>query len=89
MSIDSYLPLASLLPAQEGRLVAINGGHGVLLRLRRLGLRPGAQVRAVATGRWGGPVLVEVDGCRVALGRGLARRILVQVNGDSSRPDER
>jgi len=89
MSVNSYLSLASLRPAQEGTLVAIDGGHGLSLRLRRLGLRPGTQIRAVAMGRWGGPVLVEVDGCRVALGRGLARRILVQVNGDSSRSDAR
>lgn len=81
MSISSYLTLASLPPAQQGTLVAIDGGHGLSLRLRRLGLRPGAQVRAVATGRWGGPVLVEVDGYRIALGRGLARRIHVQPNG--------
>ncbi|QAA75976.1 MAG: hypothetical protein BIP78_0208 [Candidatus Bipolaricaulis sibiricus] len=84
MSFDLSLPLASLSPGQVGRLVAVHGGHGSLMRLRRLGLRPGAQVRAVATGRWGGPVLVEVNGCRVALGRGLARRILVQVNGAST-----
>ena len=69
--------------------MAFDGGYGVSLRLRRLGLRPGAQVRAVATGRWGGPVLVEVDGCRVALGRGVARRIFVQLNGSSPLPNER
>ncbi|HEU68160.1 MAG TPA: ferrous iron transport protein A [Candidatus Acetothermia bacterium] len=78
MSFAFATSLASLPPGGVGRLVAIHGGRGPALRLRRLGLRPGALVRIVAAGGWGGPVLVEVDGCRVALGRGLARRILVQ-----------
>lgn len=78
MSLVLPTPLASLSPGQVGRVVAVHGGHGVALRLRRLGLRPGAVVRTVGRGPWRGPVLLEVDGCRVALGRGLARRILVQ-----------
>lgn len=84
MSLDFSAPLASLAPGQVGRVVAVHGGHGVALRLRRLGLRPGAVVRTVGRGPWRGPVLVEVGGYRVALGRGLARRILVQVNGAPS-----
>lgn len=78
MSFVLPTSLESLSPGQVGRVVAIHGGHGLALRLRRLGLRPGALVRAVAQGPWRGPVLLEVDGCRVALGRGIARRILVQ-----------
>ncbi|MFH1609446.1 MAG: FeoA family protein [Candidatus Bipolaricaulota bacterium] len=78
MSFVLPASLESLSPGQVGRVVAIHGGHGLALRLRRLGLRPGAVVRTVGQGPWRGPVLLEVDGCRVALGRGIARRILVQ-----------
>ncbi|MBC7169310.1 ferrous iron transport protein A [Candidatus Bipolaricaulota bacterium] len=85
MSFAFSVPLASLPPGGAGRLVAIHGGRGSALRLRRLGLRPGALVRMVAAGGWGGPVLLEVDGCRVALGRGLARHILVEPRGPSPR----
>jgi len=48
------------------------------LRLARLGVRPGAVVRLVSSGPFSGPLLVEVEGLRVALGRGVARRILVR-----------
>lgn len=48
------------------------------LRLARLGIRPGAKVRLVNSGPWRGPLLVEVEGVRVALGRGVASRILVR-----------
>ncbi|MBC7093575.1 ferrous iron transport protein A [Candidatus Bipolaricaulota bacterium] len=79
MSIDfCWRPLDALPPGQPGRVMAIGGGRGLALRLRSLGIRPGAVVRTVAQGPWRGPVLLEVDGCRVALGRGIARRIFVQ-----------
>lgn len=85
MSFDLLRPLTDLPPGTEGVLVEVHGGPGAALRLRRLGLRPGARVRTIALGPWGGPVLVEVDGCRVALGRGLARRVLVRPNGADAR----
>lgn len=70
-------PLVELPVGQTARVVAVTGpGRGVRLRLRTLGLRPGACLRLLSRGP-GGPVLVEVDGCCFALGRGIARRILV------------
>jgi len=72
------IPLCDLTPGQEGRVRAVLGpGRGVRLRLGALGIRPGAVVRLISSGPGYGPVLLEVDGARVALGRGLARRILV------------
>lgn len=69
--------LADLSPGETARIVAISGpGRGLRLRLHSLGLRPGARVRLINRGP-GGPVLVEVDGYRLALGRGVARRVLV------------
>jgi len=50
----------------------------VALRLARLGIRPGAVVRLVNSGPFAGPLLLEVEGLRVALGRGVARRIFVR-----------
>lgn len=70
-------PLVELPAGQMARVVAVAGpGRGVRLRLRTLGLRPGARLTLLHRGP-GGPVLIEVDGCRLALGQGVARRILV------------
>ncbi len=72
------IPLSELVPGQAGSVYAVLGpGKGVQLRLIALGLRPGANVRVVGRGPGHGPILVEVNGTRVALGRGLAKRILV------------
>lgn len=59
-------------------MVRVQGGRGVALRLARLGIRPGAVVRLAGTGPLRGPLLVEVEGTRVALGRGVASRVLVR-----------
>lgn len=54
---------------------------GITLRLYRLGILPGAHLEVVAN-RGRGPVVVRVKGVEVAIGRGLARTLLVEVVGD-------
>jgi ferrous iron transport protein A len=71
--------LDTLPPGRSGRVVSIRGGRRLCLRLGRLGLRQGAMVRTVTHGAWRGPLLVEVNGAQVALGRGIARRIVLQL----------
>ncbi len=79
MNINSAaIPLHLLPPGKEGSVYAVLGpGKGVQLRLAALGLRPGTHVRVLGRGPGHGPLLVEVDGTRVALGRGVAKRILI------------
>ncbi len=60
------------------RVSDIRGGREVRSRLATLGLLPGVVLQVVVRGPLGGPVLVEVDGTRLALGRGLARQVLVE-----------
>ncbi|MGC9529073.1 MAG: FeoA family protein [Candidatus Bipolaricaulaceae bacterium] len=71
-------PLTSLRPGATARVTGVHGGRGMVIRLAHMGIRPGATVRLVNRGPWRGPLLVEVDGMRVALGRGVARHVLVR-----------
>ncbi len=59
------------------RLVGIDAGRGLGARLAAMGLVPGVEVLVVRN-RGAGPAVVEVKGARLALGRGMARRILVR-----------
>ncbi|HBE73367.1 MAG TPA: ferrous iron transporter B [candidate division Zixibacteria bacterium] len=66
--------LATLRNGEEAEVKRIEAGHGLEHRLERLGLRPGVSVRKVSDN---GPVVVALGGCQVALGRGMAARVLV------------
>jgi Fe2+ transport system protein FeoA len=72
------ISLAQLAPGHRARVEAIQGGRGLVSRLAALGLVPGTLV-TVLNSAGGGPVILEVRGGRLALGRGQAARILVRV----------
>ncbi len=60
------------------RVSSIGGGQQVRSRLAALGVRPGVVLQVVVKGPLGGPILVEVDGARLASGRRMARQVLVE-----------
>jgi len=69
-----------MLPAgRSAVVVSIVGGRGVVRRLEVMGLRPGKRVRKLSAQLMAGPTTVLVDGRQVAMGRGIARRIYVQI----------
>jgi ferrous iron transport protein A len=71
--------LACMKPGQSGVLVEIRGGHGMIRRLAALGLRLCKRVKKVSSMLMRGPVVVEVDGFQIAIGYGMASRIIVEV----------
>lgn len=67
--------LTELNPDDLARIVAIEGGRGLRENLSRRGLSEGCRIRIINT--VSGPVLVEVRGAVIALGRGMAEKIRV------------
>jgi ferrous iron transport protein A len=68
-----------LTAAQAGvplKLVAVQGGRGLVQRLASMGLVRGGSLTLLRADR-GGPVLLDVRGTRIAVGRGMAAQILV------------
>jgi Fe2+ transport system protein FeoA len=70
-------PLSSVPEGRRVRLRGIEAGQGLAGRLAALGLVPGVEVLMVSN-RGRGPAIVEVKGARLALGRGMAAKMLVQ-----------
>lgn len=79
MSAETWL--SDLAPGTKATIVALHGGHGFQRRLRTMGIREGKTVTVVAKQPFGGPLVLEVDGKRTTIGRGMARRILVRWDG--------
>jgi ferrous iron transport protein A len=55
----------------------MQNGSGMLRRLLDLGLTKGCSFKVVQGSR-AGPILIEVRGTRIALGHGIARRMIVE-----------
>jgi len=70
------VPLATLPEGKEAMVVGIIAGRGLARRLAELGFMRGEKVKILRSGP--GPVLVLVKGSKIALGWGVARKILVR-----------
>lgn len=60
------------------RIIAYRGGRRVEFKLRQLGLSPGRNVRVLRYAPMGGPIMLDVEGRTVAIGRGIAARVEVE-----------
>jgi ferrous iron transport protein A len=70
------MPLNAVNPGQEVTLIDIQGGRGLRSKLYSMGLIPGVKLTIV--GNSGGPIMIAVNDTRLALGFGMARKIIVE-----------
>ncbi|MBE0431563.1 MAG: ferrous iron transport protein A [Dehalococcoidia bacterium] len=77
---EGPMTLAEMRTGQTGTVVEILGGHGFVRRLETLGIRPGKRLTKVSSTLFHGPVTFKVDKAQVAVGFGVARGIIVQVD---------
>lgn len=76
------IPLSDLKPEAEAEIVGFDGGAGLKTRLNDMGMHVGSKVELMSGAGKSGPVIVVLDGSRLALGRGVVEKILVKiVNG--------
>lgn len=66
---------------RQARVIMIDGGQKVRSYLNTLGIHIGDWLIVVQRAPFRGPVLVEIHGTRVALGRGVASKIQVDMEG--------
>ncbi len=71
------MSLKSIRPGKRVRFLTVNAGHRLQGRLAAMGMVPGAEIDVVQNNLFG-PVVVEVKGSRMMLGRGTANKILVE-----------
>lgn len=72
------MKLLDITKGEKVRIIDYTGGRGVGHKLRQIGLYPGREVKVLRYAPLGGPVMIEVDGRSVALGRGIAERVQVE-----------
>jgi ferrous iron transport protein A len=79
MPDEKQVSLDRMRSGQSGLVLGIDGGHGMVMRLSTLGIIPGKKITKISSQLMRGPVMIEIDRTRVALGYGMAKRLLVQL----------
>lgn len=62
----------------KAKVIDIQGGQGVRQRLGQMGIHPGDTITILRYGALRGPILIEIHGSQVALGRGIASKVIVE-----------
>jgi len=71
------MTLTNVDPGKEVTIMDINGGRGVRSKLYSMGLIPGIKLK-VLNRNGSGPVMIAVKDSRLAIGHGMAQKIIVK-----------
>ena len=80
---ENLVSLSDLKEGQCGKVFFIRGGHNVLQRLLDMGLTPSTSVSIIKSAPFDGPVEILVRGSRLALGRGIASKVFVDLESQN------
>ena len=69
--------LSSVKPGNDVTISDINGGRGIRSKLYSMGLVPGTKL-TVLNGNTNGPVMISIRDSRLAIGHGMAQKIIVR-----------
>ena len=72
--------LRQMQSGQSGKVVEIQGGHGLVNRISALGMRPGKKITKVSSMLMRGPVTIQSGNTRIAVGFGMANKIIVELD---------
>ena len=72
------MPLTYLPDNREAKIIRFEGGYGLQHKLGVMGVREGRIIKIISRQPLRGPLTVEVNGCQLTLGRGLAQKIIVE-----------
>lgn len=76
------ISLQDLRSGYRAEVLRLDGGFGLQRHLDSLGIRPGKIIRKITAQPMRGPTVIELDGSSIAIGRGMARRIIVKELSD-------
>jgi len=79
MSDTKQLNLNQLNAGQSGMVVQIIGGKGMVHRLEAMGIQPGRKVTKISSMFFRGPVTLQVGRTQVAIGFGMANKVIVEL----------
>lgn len=71
------MDLTQIKKGKSVKVVEIIGGHKFMEKVDAIGLRVGSRIIKVSTQVLSGPVTIKIGNTKLALGHGMAKKILV------------
>jgi len=72
------IPLPRLKENCTATIIMLVGGWGFQRKLRTLGIREGKPIKVMTSQPFGGPLVAEIEGRKITIGRGMAQKIIVE-----------
>ena len=70
--------LAELKPGNQGTVTKIDEDPNLNTKISSLGIRIGKKVKVLSTQPFKGPLIIEIDNMKAALGRNMAKKIILK-----------
>ncbi len=71
--------LIDMEDAQKGVISSLEGGNVFRNKLSSMGISEGAKIKKITGHFMGGPVIIKVKNAKIAVGRGMAEKIIVEI----------
>lgn len=81
------LDLTQLKIGQSGKVIEIRGDVSLVKKLESMGIRPSKEITKIGAQFWRGPQIVKVGNSEIAIGFGMAKRVLIEVENEKSSSD--
>jgi len=77
MPENNHITACKMKPGQTGKIIEIQGGQRLNARLSALGIIPGRNITKISDMLMRGPVTVKTGNTQIAIGYGMADKIIV------------
>ena len=77
-----FKDLTRIKEGQAVKVVEINGGRQFQIKIDAIGLRVGSKIIKLSAQVLNGPVTIKIGSTKLAIGHGMAKKILVDGNSD-------
>lgn len=76
----TIIDLTKMKEEETGVIKEIHGAEDFAGRIEAMGIRPGKKIKKITSSFLGGPQTIEIDTVKVAIGFGMAKKILIEVD---------
>jgi len=82
--MSEVISVVEMNAGEKGKVVGLDGGHGMMRNLESMGIKIGSMIKKISQQLMNGPVVILYGNTQVAMGRGIAGSLMVEVEAPSA-----